>query len=229
MENNQNKTPLRKPCSRIYLKCSPLIKISSRFAVSQLKARNWAFILAFFTLFSCAKDDEEVCPSKTPGYGDVSVCLSGFLFDVGSYWIYEHTNTQEIDSTYVSVQSANTYNSHGGPGNRCGSSYTDYVSVLYKSSRREQMSNVMMWNEVNDTGPGTTGHNFFRCSTPPLDSMIVANVTYYNVIPAKTRDNGDLYYKNKIGVIRMVEYDSLGTADTFDLVRHEVQLFDLPD
>jgi len=172
--------------------------------------------------FSCSKEDETDCnPGGTTHV--LSTCLESYFFGNGSYWVYQDTSSLQIDSTYIVSWE------HGWEYNKAGSGCQPTTSVEeitfdYKSNLRGLYQEIMLLDYISENG--TFNSKQMACSNETLDSLVVNNVVYYNVIKGGT-SSSDLYYKKSIGIIRRVEYEN-NSSTTYDLINYNVNFFTTP-
>jgi len=97
-------------------------------------------IIVTFICLSCSKEkeNEDDCTSSTIT-DNIDGCLSGYLFDNNSYWVYQDTATLQLDSNYVINWSHEWEAGKSGSGG-CATLYNvEHVSINYNSTRREEL------------------------------------------------------------------------------------------
>ena len=183
--------------------------------------------LITISVLSCSKEDECSSSSSTT---DLDPCLSGFLFDKGSFWVYQDTNTFLLDSTYVENWNNEFESRKSGPGSCAHFFNRDLVNFSYYSTRRDSFSRTLYGSYINITASSGYDDRIYACNEiVPLDSIVLLNSTVYNVVKISTLDSLiTLFYKSGVGVIRRVEYNPPIDTLTYDLIDYQVSLFQLP-
>ena len=144
--------------------------------------------------------------------------------------MYQDTKTFQIDSTYLFDAVSQVF-SHSGGGESCKEHVWIYQG--YESTLRGQYWEVVKGDRI---GEGWQFYEKFTCNATKIDSLIVSNITYFdviklNLIKSETISElsywirADLYYKEGIGVIRREIFNPPIDTNTFDLIRHDVTLF----
>jgi hypothetical protein len=201
------------------------------------------------TLFTaCKKDDEPRPPCPQPAFRKIGPALKDYLFDTGSWWIYQN----ELDSTYdtLTMRSfiATTYSDAviGGTGNQTGgcpsTTYEGemFISMYLGTGYHEEFTEYIR-NDIITRGGPYTGHVFFpgtagQSSTTAHieavhDSLVIGGHTFYHVTQVRLSGTNEpwwptrLFYAPNVGVIRK-EFDyPASTVPFMNLVDWQVTMY----
>jgi len=172
-------------------------------------------------LGGCKKEDEYT-KERPNNSVFLNSCLDNYQFDEGSYWVYKESSGLAWDSTYVTRWNFSEMLDYFGT--------RESVSISYESTRREPYGEIYFGGAIttNRHPPWVIESEAkFVCSAELIDSLSVGNSTYYGVLKGIENDTTQLYYKEGIGVIKIVEYFPTDTF-TYDLIKHQVQLAEVP-
>ncbi len=186
-----------------------------------------SFFLVFFIIFtSCSKDDNPCSGKMSGAQMPVFDCLSKFMFDTGSVWLYQDTISSAQDQ--VSVTSWDTITFSGG---QCGG-YSAYLNIRYSSWIH---GNYTEEYHLDDIRGEDSGYPLYFCTAPDiLDSLVVSGTTYYQVTEITDIDypyitpNTQLYWADSIGIIRKVYYNGPSNITTYDLQSYQVNILAYP-
>ena len=169
-------------------------------------------MLVSIVMFSCSKEDV-VSFSKL----EMSTCLNPYLFNTGSYWIYQDTASLQIDTTYVVSWQKTIYNGLGvGPDG--GDGYREEITINYESTRRGSYSEFLQEDKIWDRNV-----TYFKCGSAVRDKLVILSGTYFNVVEVNTDDNRTFFYRESVGPIRIIDQEGV-----FDLVYHQVGFIQNP-
>lgn len=212
--------------------------------------RIWLLVSALIVSFSCTKgddegDDEQIKP-LTSHY--ISSSMYGFMFNVGTYWIYENDSTQKLDSIVVTnIKQGFFYTppQSSGTGPTSKVEYFKIVYFSYKDSINYNdfiFSNLMTrdGNESPKFGQPVLLRNYYigykLYGTEIIDTNSninlfgnnFADVEEMKVNYSEQRDyafskDTYLYYKDSIGLIRKVYDSGNGNFDSWSLKRWNVK------
>lgn len=192
--------------------------------------KNYLLLLALFCCFSCTREEEGIdCPTREP-LSTVEDCLKPFLFETGSYWVYQDSQTLEEDSTYVTGHDLKVefdFNQRDPcPGQ------VKYIGITFESTRRETYRSYLHNSTMTDWKEFPFSSNarvLLECSGSPVSSLEVNNVLYNTVFQSDTIDSINYYMVGGLGIIRIEDFSDTTDTAVYDLIRHEVQLFEAPD
>lgn len=182
--------------------------------------KHLTIFLIVISFLSCKKED---CAENTSSTEAITSCLHNYIFDTGSYWIYKNTTTLSLDSTFI-TNVENEWTSSKNISGACGTHITtgQTINTSYNSSLRNS------YNEsIKGSNTSTPYGELFLCNANTVDSIVTTTDTYYNVLDISL-GSVRLFYKESIGVIRRVEYNPPIDTSTYDLINHQVNLFQLP-
>ena len=171
----------------------------------------------------------------------ISESLLPFLFDTGSYWIYNKSNTSITDSTVVKSITKNTFIvGPMGPG-QGDQGDEEYYNILYMSFPANNVYDEQLLGYVISRGLYSGG--FVLLSDKKigdkslnaeildvLDSLTIENKTYKTVVKMKVNQdeyidqNYQLYYVDSIGVIKKEIMNNGTVTETWNLLRFRTKL-----
>jgi hypothetical protein len=195
--------------------------------------------MMFFAIMldGCHKESED----KDYFHRKISESLHPFLFDTGSYWIYNKSNTSITDSTVVKSITKNTFIvGPMGPG-QGDQGDEEYYNIQYMSFPANNVYNEQLLGYVISRGLFSGG--FVLLSSKKigdksqnaeildvLDSLTIENKTYFTVVKMKVSQdeyvdqNYLLYYVDSIGVIKKEIMDNGTVTETWNLLRFMTKL-----
>lgn len=190
--------------------------------------KRFSIIFVVLTLLSCSKEkdeeNDEPC-SQTDFYYEIESCLNGFMYETGSYWVYQDTSSLQLDSIIVTSRS-NKARFLGGTV--CGvPEQAEEIMLTYQSSLKGiytlllQGGGIILNNQILPV--------CYLASK--IDSIDISGTLYYDVVEISNLNSGGSfkgYYKEPIGFIRKIEYNSPIDTVTYDLIRYQVSLFSNP-
>lgn len=184
--------------------------------------RYMLIIILFATIFSsCSKEEtEEPC---TPGdvYYELFPCLNSFMYEAGSYWIYQDTSSLQIDSIFASSWSNDVI--YIG-GTVCGvPEQREEIWINYQSSVKGNYTAHLRGQIIT-----TNSQTIAPCVSTAVDSINIGGTLFYNVLEISTGGTFKGYYKEPMGFIRKIEYNPPIDTTTYDLINHQVTLFPNP-
>jgi len=206
------------------------------------------FMSLLTLLISCGKDENTL----TTSYYYVDPSTTPFLFNIGSYWIYQDSTTGSIDS--IAVRSVNRYNASldpKGPGQ--GTDVEEYAEVAYFGSGTGSYNEIFRQSYIfrgplnkNGRPEGICYYGRAPYGTPLIGSTIynatyeaifdtlnVAGTTYHNVSKLRIHEdsyitNCNLYYVKNIGIVKK-EYLVNDTVNrTENLIRYNLIQYPYP-
>lgn len=191
--------------------------------------KRFSIIFIVLTLLSCSKEkdeeNDEPC-SQTDFYYELTSCLNGFMYETGSYWVYQDTSSLQLDSIIVTSWS-NRVRFLGGTV--CGvAEQAEEIKLNYQSSLKGVYTLLLQGGEIilnNQILP-------VCYLASKIDSIDISGTLYYDVMEISNVNSTGVsfkgYYKEPIGFIRKIEYNSPIDTVTYDLIRYQVSLFSNP-
>ena len=197
------------------------------------------------TVFSCKKGEHKI--EHRYAYVDDSL-LANYFFPEGSYWVYKDQNNQ-IDSIVNSVNTngfTTTPCPHGCPSGIINN--TEFYKMTLKNvTKNESFNYYFTSNYIRLNGGGnyselgqpifiyneTLNHEFNGATTiEKLDVFELNGVSFQNVTKVKItyaeqyqnefRFDTDLYFAEKIGLIKQTVYDTINGVNDIELIRFKV-------
>ncbi|GHV43389.1 hypothetical protein FACS1894180_2320 [Bacteroidia bacterium] len=163
-----------------------------------------------------------------------------FLFDIGSYWIFQDSATFEIDSMVVTDIQYSIGTIHGDLYSREYETYSVNLDVFKDnikikstsiSASAKQKINVLLNIGINDTGygyfGGNVGQTYYFASTMGIkykafyeyyflqDSLMVYDVKQFSY-----DDIEDAYWARDVGLIRFEWNDTNAMLHPCNLIRY---------
>jgi hypothetical protein len=206
-----------------------------------MKIKLLLIILFIIAVSSCKKDTE--IKTKPFNHSKLNSSLYPFLFDVGSYWIYRDTSSNQIDSTILANISKSTFlmsPSAPGEGPQGDVEYfnINYFSFLNNESYDEQLLGYVISRGLYNGGftllsSKKIGDKSLNAEIINVfDSLKIEGNTYKKVVKMKiTKDsyidnNYNFYYVDSIGVIRKETTINDSIIKTWNLLRCKINMFD---
>ena len=216
-----------------------------------MKFTSLSILAIFFAVLffcTCKKDvpvEQTQNPSTSCGSTTTFIdtfLIKNFLFNSGSYWVYQDSVNNSTDSCYNlgSIKQMETYYAVSCPGNNCAYNYrcgfnniTNYSSQ-YGYSIRSGMLNifshyayaqVFLFGVQNDAI--VTNNNVQLLSNYTINTLIFDSVykcsfnspaQYLYTLP----DSGVVYLKPGVGLIRTDFYEA-GQRSSYKLLRYNIQ------
>ena len=205
------------------------------------------FLPLIIILLGCNKE-KRVPIEYTTHYVD-STLLAEYLFNSGSFWIYEDQTTNS-DSVFVIGVEHDVIDipcPHGCPGGKVDR-YEYYNMVMNSFYQTGTFNLYFMFGSVRLNGGGEYGQNGqpvlsyyanigdeFNGATvaAKYDSLLVLDKYYYNVTKMSISVENqyqqefeydtDLYFAPDIGLIKNEVYDTVSGVKTWNLVRYHIE------
>jgi hypothetical protein len=193
------------------------------------------FLLIPVFIISCNNKDEE----EPILHYKICECMYPYIFDAGSYWVYESANTNILDSIVVGSLSEETYYiPHTTPG-QGSNGIIDYVLINYFSSAEGIYSENVFADEISR---GFLEGGFVFLSSDPgqgvqnaivegiVDSLLIENEVYRNVRVMKIfkdhyiSEDCKFYYVDSVGVVRKEILTGDSVSFTWNLLRFSTTL-----
>ena len=202
-----------------------------------LKNRTYFALICGFVFFACKKKED--APKENHCY-EVSKKLESYFFDIGSYWIYKNTKTEQIDSTYVLNWVKNKIIiGPGGPGEG-SSGEQEFFELTFGSSMTPQFKEQLVFDFISKqtyyggllyVASRAVGDERNNAKILDIhDSLLIGNKMYTEVVEMKiVKDNYvpiemNLFYKDSIGLLKKVLFEQNDTT-TYELINHNVSFF----
>ena len=197
------------------------------------------FIALSQILTSCKKEEEK---PREYSHDKIGMGLYPFLFDVGSYWVYKDTITNETDSTVVISINRSTFinpPSYPGQGSQGDVEYFNikYFSLPSSNYFEEQLFGSFITRAL--TSGGCTyisgkdkGSSISNAEVSDVfDSLNIEGDVFLDVVKMKVNkdsyidNNYNLYYVDSIGVVKKELTINDTIVKTWNLIRYNTVLF----
>ena len=178
-------------------------------------------------LASCRKKD--TCDEDS-SYHELNPCLHSFIFDTGSYWIYKNSLNTNMDSVFVEKCEFEVIGyKNGGSGCQPTTAF-ESINTEFNSTINGLFTTFMHYDMVKPGQDLEYENRLFDCSNmESLDSLELQNQTFYNILKIETiNPNAKLFYKEDVGLIRKIVFDSIQDSIVFDLIEYQTVAFVLP-
>ena len=200
-------------------------------------------MMLFISLLMCAgcKKDED-----TYFHHKISENLYPLLFNEGSYWIYNNTDTSLFDTVVLtSVEIDTVVYGPSGPGQ--GSPGEEQVYVLFYTSsqfgayqrtlREDYISRSWMVGGepigVEYLSSHNIGDELMSAKIADIhDSYVVNGESYANVVKMDIKNYGgnftgdmNLYYVDYVGIIKKIFIKDDDTVEVWELLEYNVTLY----
>jgi hypothetical protein len=208
-----------------------------------MKIRHRFYLLGLFVILISACKESDI-PSSTNYTYIPEELKTQFVFEKGSYWIYEDNNGN-IDSVII-IESDSGFTSIC-PDNGCP--LREYIKLVFQNVTKNEHFNyyfidqvikyngggnwgqegqpIYIWNwEIGENSNGLTLIASYD-SIEILDNMFynidVMEVTAKDQFQVEFEFNTDLYFSPYIGVIRRVIHDTINGTETWDLKNYNIK------
>jgi hypothetical protein len=194
-----------------------------------MSSKSLLYILILLIGFQSSCKKQEPCDADYYLY-EIEPCLYTFMFDTGSYWIYNNSLNGSLDSVYIEKCEFIIKSYKSGPG--CGQSIGtfEFVNSDFISTLNGSFTTSMYKNKIDPEQLSPYQNRLFDCDQMELvDSLELPNNTFYNILKMETiNPSAELFYKEDVGLIRKILFDSIQDSIVFDLIEYQTVSFVLP-
>lgn len=147
-------------------------------------------------LINCSKEEyiEPIATDEDFIYLDS--CIHSYLFNPGSYWIYEDSLTFYRDSLYLKSVKDST----------AGYGTVEVVKQEYFHSQEGNFEYQLFRNRISKN---SIGNLVYKCDeTEHIDTLTSPFITFYNVKRYySSYYNQNIYYKEGVGIVRAEKFN----------------------